>query len=179
MSGLERAQEPGCLMSFNSNDPSKSLRKKIVSIKRQKLAQGKVVNLADFRELKKAAEPHTILVVDDEEVMRNALKRILEREGYRVLLAEDGMELSKILEHNRMDMILLDVNLPWVDGYELCRMIKEHSVLRAVPLVLISGRKAKEDVEKGFAAGCNDYIGKPFDVEHLTKVINRSLQKSS
>src|SRR5690606_35652320 len=118
----------------------------ILSLKKQKLAQEKVVNLADFREFRKQEESHTILVVDDEEVMRNALKRILEREGYRVLLAEDGMELSKVLETARMDMILLDVNLPWVDGYELCRMIKGHLGLKHVPLVFVSARKSKEDV---------------------------------
>lgn len=164
-------------MRPTKKNSSKSLQNKVAVLKRQKLAQGKVVNLADFRELRQNPEMRTILVVDDEEVMRNALKRILEREGFRVLLAEDGVELSKILETGRMDMILLDVNLPWVDGYELCGMIKDHASLRQIPLILLSARKAKEDIERGFAAGCNDYIGKPFDVDYLTKVIFKALPK--
>lgn len=166
-------------MRSTKKNSSNSLQKKVAELKRQKLAQGTVVNLADFRELRKSPEMRTILVVDDEEVMRNALKRILEREGFRVLLAEDGVELSKFLETGRMDMILLDVNLPWVDGFELCRMIKDHTSLSQVPLILLSARKAKEDIERGFAAGCNDYIGKPFDIEHLTKVIGKALPKIS
>lgn len=161
------------------NGKNGSITKQIQNIKRQKLAQGQVVNLADFRDLKKADDPKTILVVDDEEVMRNALKRILEREGYKVVLAEDGMELSKIVEHTRMDLIILDVNLPWVDGFELCRVIKSHTSTKDVPLVLVSARKSQEDIERGFAAGCTDFVGKPFDVEHLTSVIGKAMGKAS
>src|SRR5438105_2268122 len=108
----------------------KSLRRQIESIKRSKIVNKKVVSLADFRELRQKIDTRTILVVDDDEIMRSALKRILENEGYKVILAVDGLELSKILETTRLDMILLDVNLPWVDGYELCRLIKDHHTLR-------------------------------------------------
>src|SRR5690606_27649364 len=115
----------------------KSLRKQIENIKRQKIVSKKVVSLTDFRELRKSIESRSILVVDDDEIMRSALHRILENEGYKVILAGDGLELSKVLETNRLDMILLDVNLPWVDRYELCRLIKTHNTLRHVPLILV------------------------------------------
>ena len=157
----------------------KTLRKQIENIKRQKMASKKVVSLTDFRELKKSIDSRTILVVDDDEVMRAALKRILEQEGYKIIMAEDGLELSKVLESTRLDMILLDVNLPWVDGLELTSLIKDHHSLKHVPLILVSARKTKEDVERGFEAGCNDYITKPFDVDHITGVINQLLLKSS
>lgn len=157
----------------------KYLRRKIESMKRQRICAKKVVSLADFRDLQKAIDTRNVLVVDDDEVMRNGLKRLLEAEGYRVLLAGDGLELSRVLESNRLDMILLDVNLPWVDGIELCKLIKQHYTLKDVPLVLISGRKAKEDVERGFAAGCNDYITKPFDIDYVTSVVGRLILKSS
>lgn len=156
----------------------KSLRRQIESIKRQKIVSKKVVSLTDFRDLKKSIDARTILVVDDDEVMRNALKRILENEGYKVLLAVDGLELSKILEQTRLDLILLDVNLPWVDGLELCRLIKGHHSLKFVPLVLISARKSKEDVERGFEAGCDDYVTKPFDIDSMTEVIGKNLLKA-
>lgn len=157
----------------------KSLRRQIESIKRQKIVNKKVVSLSDFRELRQKIDTRSILVVDDDEIMRSALKRILENEGYKVVMAVDGLELSKILETTRLDMILLDVNLPWVDGYELCRLIKDHHSLKEVPLILVSARKSKDDIQQGFDAGCNDYVTKPFDIDYMTGVINKILLKSS
>ncbi len=156
-----------------------TIRKKVEALKRQKMTSKKVVSLADFRELKSAIEVRTILAVDDDEVMRSALRRILEEEGFKVHMAEDGLELSKVLETTRLDMILLDVNLPWVDGFELCRLIKSHHSLKSVPLILISARKAKEDVERGFEAGADDYVTKPFDIDHIVKIINQKILASS
>ena len=161
-----------------SPDADRSLRRQIESIKRQKIVSKKVVSLTDFRDLRKAIEIRSVLVVDDDEIMRNGLKRILESEGYKVLVASDGLELSKVLESARLDLILLDVNLPWVDGFELCRLIKSHYALKEVPLVLVSARKSPEDVQRGFDMGCNDYVTKPFDIEHITGVVNKLLLKS-
>jgi CheY-like chemotaxis protein len=109
--------------------------------------------------------------------MRNAMKRILEHEGYKVVLAEDAMALSKVLDTVQLDLILLDINLPWVDGFELCAILKQHPSLRKVPVVLISGRRSKEDVEKGFAAGCDDYISKPFEIENMSQVVAKALNR--
>lgn len=155
----------------------KTIRRKVEAIKRKKITSKKVVSLSDFRGLKAAIDIRCILVVDDDEIMRSALKRILEGEGYKVLLAEDGLELSKVLETTRLDLVLLDVNLPWVDGFELCRIIKGHHSLKNVPLILVSGRKEKEDVEKGFEMGADDYVTKPFDIDYMIEVINKRLLK--
>jgi len=157
----------------------KSLSKQVEEIKRMKIASEKVVSLDDFRRSKEKVESRTILVVDDDEIMRNALKRILEGENFTVIVAEDGIELSKVLESTTLDMVLLDVNLPWVDGYELCRLIKSHHTLKAVPLIFVSARKSKEDIEQGFAAGADDYVAKPFDVEHIVSIINKMLYKKT
>jgi DNA-binding response OmpR family regulator len=157
----------------------KNLRRQIESIKRKKLASKKVVNLSDFRELNNKVEMKTILVVDDDEVMRSALKRILVDEGYNVMIAADGLELSKILETTKLDMILMDVNLPWVSGYELCGLIKDHHLLKDVPVIMVSARKTEEDIQAGFDAGCSDYVTKPFDIENMTEVINTNIAKSS
>ncbi len=156
----------------------KTLRRKVEAIKRQKLLEKKVVNLSDFRELRRSEDVHTVLVVDDDEVMRNALNRILQGEGYNVLQAEDGLELSRILETTQLDLILLDVTLPWVDGLELCRLIKSQPDLRSVPLVMVSARKSEEDIHNGLKAGADDYVTKPFDVDHILRVINKMLLKS-
>ena len=157
----------------------KNLKRQIESIKRKKITEKKVVSLSEFRGLKKEEQVKNILVVDDDEIMRNALKRILENEGFNVQLAMDGMELSKIIDSASLDLILLDVNLPWVDGYEICRIVKEHQTLKNVPLIFVSARKSEEDVKKGFEAGCNDYVTKPFDIDQMTQLVNRTLLQTS
>ena len=169
---MARPQKP-------KTEANRTMRKQVESIKKQRIAASKVVSLGEFRALKQAVAAKSILVVDDDEVMRNALKRILEHEGFNVLMAEDGLELSKYLESSRFDMILLDVNLPWVDGYELCRIMKEHHALKTIPVVMVSARKTQDDVEKGFAAGANDYVTKPFDIDTMVASINRMLLKES
>lgn len=171
-------RKPYAVYSSSPEGVDKSLRRQVESLKRQKMTQKKVVSLSDFRDLKTSKEIHTVLVVDDDEIMRNAIKRILESDGFQVVLAEDGLELSKALETTQLDMVLLDVNLPWVNGYELCRLIKNHTSLKNVPLILVSARKSKEDIEKGFTAGCNDYITKPFDIDHMTEIVHKHLKIS-
>lgn len=153
----------------------RTLRRQVEALKRSKLASKKVVRLEDFKELNKTSRTERVLVVDDDEVMRNALQRILESEGFSVTLAEDGLGLSRALENSQMDLILLDVNLPWVDGFELCSLIKGHDLLRRVPLVLVSGCKSPEDVDKGFASGADHFLAKPFEVDKLLEIVDRSL----
>lgn len=152
-----------------------SIKRQVEAIQKRRIVSQKVVDLNDYRNLQNHKHQPTILAVDDEEVMRNAIKRILEHEGYKVLLAEDAMAVSKVLDTVQLDLILLDINLPWVDGLELCSMLKRHPVLKQVPLVLLSGRRSKEDIDRGFAAGCDDYITKPFEIENMSQVVSRIL----
>lgn len=151
----------------------KTIRQKVEALRKQRMTSSKVVSLQDFKTLKEAIDTRSILVVDDEEAIRNGLKRILEGEGFQVLVAADGLELSKILETARLDLVLLDVNLPWVDGYELCRLMKNHRSLKQVPLIFVSARSGPEDVRRGFDAGCNDYVTKPFELDHMVTAVHR------
>lgn len=157
----------------------KTFTKQVAALNKKAVCQNKVVNLDEFRAVTKRAEARTILVVDDEVVMRNAIKRIFEKDNYRVLVAKDAMELSKILEDTRLDLILLDVNLPWVDGYELCSLLKSHPTLKHLPVAFISGNKSEEDIRRGFEAGADEYITKPFEVEDIEKAVSSLLLKSS
>ncbi len=159
----------------NKNLGHRSIRQQVEAMTRRKLASQDIVDLSDFRSMRKATYQPTVLIVDDEEMMRNALKRIMETEGYKVLLAEDALSLTKVLDVSPLDCILLDINLPWVDGLELCSLFKGHPSLSMVPLVLISGRKTKEDIERGFDAGCDDYVTKPFEVERIVDVVSKAL----
>ncbi len=157
----------------------RSIRRQIESMQKRRLAQQKVVDLSSYRDLQVQKRAVHVLVVDDDEIMRNALKRILEIDGYQVRTAQDGMELSQTLESSRLDLILLDVNLPWVDGIELCQILKTSPAYRDVPLVMISAKTGEEDIKRAFKAGCDDYITKPFDVTHLSQVVRTAVEKVS
>ena len=157
----------------------KSFSKQVSELGRRAVAQSKVVSLDEYRNAVRKTEAKTILVVDDELVMRNAIKRIFEKENYRVLVAKDAMELSKIIEDTRLDLILLDINLPWVDGYELCGLLKAHPLLKHLPVAFVSGNKTEDDIRRGFEAGCDEYITKPFEVDEIQKAVSELLLKSS
>lgn len=153
----------------------RTIRRRVECIKRKKIAAQKVVNLSDYRSLKKRRDSFSILVVDDDRIILSALKRILEARGYRVLVARDGLELSQVLETSKLNMFLLDINLPWVDGYELCRLIKSHPLHRSIPLILMSALARQEDIDRGYRSGCDDYITKPFDMDHITETVDSAL----
>ncbi len=122
--------------------------------------------------MKNKAEPATLLVIEDDETMRAALKRIFESEGYRVITAADGTQLSSVLEDQSLDMIILDIGLPWINGFELAELMKDHADLKRIPLIFISGLTSDADVKRGFEVGADDYIKKPFDVEKIKKTVN-------
>ena len=152
---------------------TKDLAEKIEKIKKEKLKENKVVSLSDYR---RATNPHYLLVVDDDSTTQNAIKRIFEKEGFQVLTASDGTELIRILELHPLDAILLDIKLPWVDGYELCKLIKQHDEFKKVPLVFLSGKKSEIEVKKGFEMGCDEYVTKPFDIEEIKKTVKNLIR---
>jgi two-component system, OmpR family, aerobic respiration control protein ArcA len=158
---------------------TKKLAKQIEGIKKKKMLGKKVVSLSDFRSIKKDISPKHILVVDDDETTRNVLKRLFEKEGYDVLLAPEATELVKILEVNPVELIMLDINLPWVNGFELCKILKEQDDLKDVPVVFISGRKSEIDKKHAFKLGAHDYITKPFTIDEVTQTVKTLLSLHS
>jgi len=158
---------------FSTSD----LIRKIEKLTKQRIAGQEVVALDQFREASKKIHPTTILVIEDEETQRNSLKRILESDGYQVKLAEDSAQLSSLLEEDiQIDFIIMDVGLPWVNGFELAQMLKEHPDLKHIPLVFLSATAELEDLQKGREVGASDYIKKPFDIEKLKTRIKELLQ---
>ena len=150
---------------------TKDLVKKIEKITKEKITNSQVVSLDEYRELMQKPESRTILVIEDDETMRNALKRIFESEGYRVLPAADGTQLSSVLDDNMVDLIAMDIGLPWINGFELAKLLKDHDELKKIPLIFISGKTSELDVRRGFDVGADDYIKKPFDVEKIKKTV--------
>jgi two-component system aerobic respiration control protein ArcA len=155
---------------------TKKLVEKIEKITRDKITAAKVVSLSDFRALQKKEEPKSILVIDDDETMRNALKRIFESEGYRVLVAADGTQLSAVMDESPLELIVLDIGLPWINGFELCKLLKENPDLKKIPLVFISAKTSELDVRRGFEVGCDDYIKKPFNVDEIKNTVRTLLK---
>jgi two-component system aerobic respiration control protein ArcA len=103
---------------------TRDLVSKIERLTRERMSQGEVVDMAGLRRLKDKKETKTLLVIEDDETIRAALKRMFESEGYRVLAAADGTQLSAVLDDAPVDLILLDVGLPWINGFELAEMMR-------------------------------------------------------
>lgn len=117
-----------------------------------------------------------VLVVDDSLTIRKALSSILEKNDFRVVAAEDGTQALERLNEAVPDLVLLDITMPWMDGYQVCKAIKEKELTKKVPVIMLSGKDGLFDKMRGKLAGCNDYVTKPFDPEALLKTIKKYLK---
>lgn len=114
-----------------------------------------------------------ILVVEDDVNLRTMLQLQLERAGYRVHTAEDGEEGLRSIRDELPDLVLLDVIMPGMDGYEVCRCIKNDVVTANIPIIMLTSRADSEDKLRGLGRGANDYITKPYELgELLARVRN-------
>jgi putative two-component system response regulator len=111
--------------------------------------------------------PGRILIVDDESSARAALETLLRREGYDVRDAADGRSALAACSDFKPDLILLDILMPGIDGFEVCRRIKETPETRLTPVVLITGLSDTEDRIRGITAGADDFLSKPIDINEL------------
>ena len=108
-----------------------------------------------------------VLVADDDEDIQSLVAFRLERAGYRVVTASDGeLALSLALEQSP-DLAVLDVMMPRLDGYEVTRRLRQHEATKSMPVILLTARAQEADVERGFEAGADDYIRKPFSPQEL------------
>ena len=89
-----------------------------------------------------------------------------------MLAAADGTQLSSVLDDHPLDLIILDIGLPWINGFELAEMMKTHPDLKEIPLIFLSGRTSDADVKRGFEVGADDFIKKPFDLEKVKRTVN-------
>jgi two-component system, cell cycle response regulator DivK len=112
-----------------------------------------------------------ILVVEDQEDLRGILRDLLTRSGYAVIEAADGATGVSNAKSNRPDIILMDIQMPVIDGYETIRQIKADPALAQIPIVAISSFAMKGDEEKARAAGCDHYVTKPYSPIALLRMI--------
>jgi chemosensory pili system protein ChpA (sensor histidine kinase/response regulator) len=112
-------------------------------------------------------------VVDDSLTVRKITSRLLAREGYRVVTAKDGVEALELLQDEVPAAMLLDIEMPRLDGYEVTRAIRANSRLAHIPIVMITSRTAEKHRQYAFDLGVNHYMGKPYDEEALLAEIAR------
>jgi len=119
------------------------------------------------------ASRRLILTVDDSVTLRKIVSITLERQGYRVLTATDGMQALAKLNEETPDLVLLDITMPRMDGYQVCKVIKQNPFTRHIPVVMLSGKDGFFDKVKGKLAGATDYITKPFKEAALLAAVEK------
>jgi two-component system alkaline phosphatase synthesis response regulator PhoP len=117
-----------------------------------------------------------ILIVDDENYILHILDFSLGAEGYEVITAEDGEEAVRKTKEERPDLVVLDVMMPKVDGFEACRAIKRDPELSGTPVILLSAKGRDIDQKQGYEAGADDYITKPFSPGRLVDRVHGLLK---
>jgi CheY-like chemotaxis protein len=116
-----------------------------------------------------------ILIVDDLEENIRILERLLAREGYQTIVAQSGREALTLAKTSQPDLILMDVVMPGLSGFEACELLKKEPDLNSIPVVFVSTNTQKTYKQRGFEAGGADYVGKPFSRRKILRVIKKNL----
>jgi twitching motility two-component system response regulator PilG len=129
------------------------------------------------RAIEKLQDRRLVLAVDDSSTVRKLVSISLERHGFRVQTAADGMHALAKLSEDAPDLILLDITMPRMDGYQVCKVIKQNPFTKHIPVVMLSGKDGFFDKVKGRLAGATDYITKPFPEDKLAKTVAKYMGK--
>lgn len=119
----------------------------------------------------------TIFIIEDDEEITDLLQFNLEKQGYKVVSAADGHEALSRLQEEKPDLILLDIMLPGVDGYEICRTIRSWESYKKTPLIMLTAKSEELDVVLGLELGADDYVVKPFSIRELLSRIKIHLKR--
>lgn len=122
------------------------------------------------------AQRVTVLLVEDNELNRDMLSRRLARAGYRVILAGDGAEAMQRMREQRPALVLMDMNLPVMDGWSACRAARADNDLAHIPIIALTAHAMESDRQQAMAAGCNEYATKPIDFPVLIQKMERLLR---
>jgi DNA-binding response OmpR family regulator len=125
-----------------------------------------------------ASETQTIVIAEDEAQIANLVKYKLEKSGYRVLWGENGRLALDLIVQNHPDLVILDVMMPVMDGYEVLRAMKADPTMQSIPVIMLTARGLEQDILKGFDNGAVDYIVKPFSVTELAARIKSNLVRA-
>ena len=114
-----------------------------------------------------------VMVIDDSKTIRRTAETLLKKEGFEVITATDGFEALSMIADHEPDLILLDIMMPRLDGYQTCALIKHHRVFRHTPVVMLSSKDGLFDRARGRIVGSDNYITKPFTREELLSAIEQ------
>jgi DNA-binding response OmpR family regulator len=123
--------------------------------------------------------PQSILVVDDEPNIVLSLEFLMGKEGYLVRTARDGEEALEAIRESPPDLVLLDVMMPRLDGFEVCQTIRANPEWKDMRIVMLTAKGREVDQEKGLALGADDYITKPFSTRGLMEKVRKTLGQDS
>lgn len=116
-----------------------------------------------------------ILIADDEEDVKVVVQLFLESKGYEILTAYDGLDAVEKIQSEKPDLVLLDIMMPLIDGFEVCKKIKDIPELADIPIIMMSASSHAESKQRGIEVGAIDYLVKPFSPEELGKLIEKTL----
>lgn len=122
------------------------------------------------------SEAVKILIVDDEADIAKALTLRLEASGYKVIAASDGLMGLEMIRSEKPDLVLLDIMLPKLDGFKVCRMVKFDENLKNIPIIILTAKATEIDKTTGGDVGAEEYVTKPFDPEKLMAMIQKYTQ---
>ncbi|MFA7418941.1 MAG: response regulator [Melioribacteraceae bacterium] len=116
-----------------------------------------------------------ILVADDSPTIRKFVSVALSVKGYEIISCADGMEAIEILPSHKVDLVITDLNMPNVDGFELITSIRNNTAYKELPIIVLSSLGATEDIQKGLECGANSYLVKPFDPKRVAYEVSKYL----
>jgi len=119
-----------------------------------------------------------VLAVDDSATVRRIISLILDQAGYRILTAADGMEALAKLSDFSPDLVLLDITMPRMDGYQVCKVIKQNGYTRRIPVLMLSGKDGVFNKIRGKLAGAADYLTKPLEEDSLLRSVEKQLREA-
>ncbi len=120
---------------------------------------------------------HKILVVDDEPTIVRLMEFILARQGHQMMAAVNGEEALSKIQSEQPDLVLLDIMMPRIDGYEVAQRLRADPATAALPIIMLSAKAQDEDIRKGVEVGVDEYITKPFTPDHLVQVVAKYLER--
>jgi DNA-binding response OmpR family regulator len=122
-------------------------------------------------------EKPVVIAVDDSREMLDILKSLIAGAGYRFYGASNANQCLRLIRDVEPDLILLDIQMPELDGFDLCRQIRAVEAFKNIPVAFVTARRTAQDVKSGIAAGGNDFITKPFDAKNLMARLDRWLKQ--
>ncbi|MBU0884769.1 MAG: response regulator, partial [Gammaproteobacteria bacterium] len=120
-----------------------------------------------------ADRPTLVMVVDDSVTVRKVTSRLLERNGMNVLTAKDGVDAISQLQERKPDIMLLDIEMPRMDGFEVATLVRHDEGLKDLPIIMITSRTGEKHRERAMSLGVNEYLGKPYQESLLLETIQQ------